>query len=457
MSDHTDMRDTLLEQIDARHVWMGRYRAHWDGRPAPAYLSKPARQAVNNRVAKLYANFPRLTVTSLVERLRLAGFERDGESDPELRRRWRELNLHALGDLVHTDRALYGNAYVCVWGREDDPRPLVTADSPANMTVSRDTGTGDMAAALRTWEQPDPRTGAAGTRHLLMFTPDRVTKWEAPAGTYGWRTVSDEDNPLGTVPVVPFTREASIGDTEGTSAVEDIIDLTDAIAKVLGDAMVTSESYARPRRWATGLEIMEDENGDPVDPFGESRFLQNENDAGRFGQLEPASLDGYSNLLASLTQQIGALTGLPGHYLGLAGEQPPNADSVRAAESQLTSRARTEIRQLTQPWARVAALTETVATGAPTEPADITPRWESPELRTPGQAADAAAKLAEIGLPLDTIMADTLGMDPGEIERVRKSRRRKAIDESVPTVDNRPGRNAGRNGDQAPADGEVAR
>src|SRR5699024_7635825 len=127
------------------------------------------------------------------------------------------------------------------------------------------------------------------------------------------------------VPMVPFLRRTSTDDHDGTSAVADVLDLTDALAKLLQDAMVTSEYFARPRRWATGLEIEEDDDGRPIDPFGDSRLLQSEDPETKFGQLDPARLDGYNDLSAMLTQHIGALTGLPPHYLGLHGDQPANA------------------------------------------------------------------------------------------------------------------------------------
>ncbi|HEU0103227.1 MAG TPA: hypothetical protein VFR07_12995, partial [Mycobacteriales bacterium] len=44
------------------------------------------------------------------------------------------------------------------------------------------------------------------------------------------------------------------------------------------------------------------------------------------------------------------------------------------------------------------------------------------------QAADAAAKLAGIGVPLAVVLADTLGMTPSQIERVRAARRADALD-----------------------------
>src|SRR5690625_6881461 len=99
------------------------------------------------------------------------------------------------------------------------------------------------------------------------------------------------------------------------------------------DAMVTSESYARPRRWATGLEIQEDDDGNPVDPFGRDRSLQSEDPETRFGQFDPARLDSYGDMSATITQMIGAITGLPAHYLGLHGDQPAAAEGVRDRKS----------------------------------------------------------------------------------------------------------------------------
>src|SRR5699024_4541501 len=123
-------------------------------------------------------------------------------------------------------------------------------------------------------------------------------------------------------------REQSSDDTDGTSAVADVLDLSDALAKLLADAMVTSEHYARPRRWATGLEIEENEDGTPVDPFRKESHLQSEDPDTKFGQFPGSTLDGYTDMIATLTQQIGSLTGLPPHYLGLHGDQPANADGV---------------------------------------------------------------------------------------------------------------------------------
>src|SRR5699024_12415618 len=112
-------------------------------------------------------------------------------------------------------------------------------------------------------------------------------------GPGGWLTESITDKPLGIVPVVPLIRQQSSEDVEGTSAVEDILDLTDAQAKILADAMVTSEHFARPRRRATGLEIDEDEDGNVVDPFRKESHLQSESPDTKVGQSSTADISGY--------------------------------------------------------------------------------------------------------------------------------------------------------------------
>lgn len=414
-----DTLNSALEQIDQRRATLDPYLKAWHGESPAAYLSRASAEALDKRVRRLAVNFPRLVVSSLVDRMRVTGFRRQGQTDTEAEawRRWRQAGLVAGSELIHTDRLLYGSAYVTIWGHRTRPRqPVAMLDSPLTSWADIDPGTGEVIRAVRRW-------ASGGRSRAVLLEQDRITRWESasadPMAGAGWQqdgpTVS---NPWGQVPTVAFTRRSSTTDHYGTSAVADILDLTDALSKVFQDAMVTSEYFARPRRWATGLEIREDEDGNPIDPFGQQRLMQSEDPDTRFGQLDPARLDGYADLSATITQQIGALTGLPAHYLGLHGDQPANADSVRAAETQLVSRAFSEQRQAEQPWGQVAAWLDAIATGAPEVPDDYVPVWADPETRTPAQAADAAVKLRQIGIPLGTLLRAPLRYEEHEIATI---------------------------------------
>ena len=395
---------------------------YWKGDQPAAFLSKESAAALDNRLRQLSVNFPRLAVLALAERLRLSGIvdTRAGRPLAEAGDSvWETLIDAGLADtagVVITDRLFYGCSYATVWATEAG-RFTLTADGPATMTHAADPATGDTEYAVRAWS-----TSKHGAKAVL-YEADQITRYSQPASSEpipgtGWRIVDTLDNPLGVVPVVPFIRRVSAGDPPtGDSLVADILDLTDAVAKLLGDAMVTSEYHSKPRRWATGLEIEVDEDGQPVDPFGKGRFVQSEAPETKFGQLEASRLDGYADMVATMTQQIGSLTGLPASYLGLHGDQPASSDASKAAEVQLTMRAYTEQASMTRCWQDVAWLTAAVVAGAPANPADrrrYTVTWTSPEIRTQAQAADAAAKLRGIGVPLGPLLLDPLGYSPAQ-------------------------------------------
>lgn len=427
-----EMRDELrqaLVQLDAAPALVDRSRKAWNGTSPAAFLSKESREALDGRLARLGVNFPRLAVAALVERLSLAGLGRTGASTWG---RFLRANGLELAGLVHTDRLLFGSAYVTVWATEHG-RTTLTADSPLTMTHRSDPATGETLWAARRWE--------TGTEHrpettLELYLPDRVERYTTSitgsTNPYGYTRKRTLDNPLGVVPVVPFVRRLSLADPiTGASAVADVLDLTDALAKLLGDAMVTSEYHARPRRWATGLEIVEDDDGNIVDPFGSGRFLQSEAADTKFGQLDGSRLDGYADLMAALTQQIGALTGLPPHYLGLHGDQPASADGIRAAEAQLVARARAEQRAMSNEWALVAALVDAVTDARPLDLELVDPslvEWRNPETSTPAMEADAAAKLAGMGLPLEVVLVDRLGYDPERALEIANSTHSRSVE-----------------------------
>lgn len=418
----------LSRAIDERAGKYRRIAAAWNGNSPAAFMSKKSREALDDRLSRLGVNYPRLVVNSKVDRLSVSGFvsRETGEIDAEAWQLWQRAGMISRSEQIHTDYYLFGAAYATVWGTLDG-RPAVTAGTPLSTCVQTDPATGEILASLRRLKVRD------GTKAIL-FEPDQATVFKSTspdyiAGPGGWAVESVTENPFGIVPTVPFIREQSSEDVAGTSAVEDILDLSDAQSKILSDAMVTSEHFARPRRWATGLEIEEnEETGEIIDPFRKESHLQSESPDTKFGQFNSADLSGYENLIATITQQIGSLTGLPPHYLGLHGDQPANADGVRAAEAQLASAAYSDHRQLDTPWSRVAQLLRAVNDdGIDPAGTDAKPVYSSPEIRTPAQAADAALKLRDIGIPLETVLIETLGYSPDQAREISQVANRENI------------------------------
>lgn len=424
---------TLSDKLDQTYPALVRLDSYWHGQQPAAYLAPDAREALGDRLRTLAVNFPRVAVTALAERLQVTGFRTDGpdaEPDAELWRLWRRNGMEDAAAQAHVDALVYGRSFVIVWA-DSAGHPVITVESPRQVAVLRDPATRQVTAALKRWV-------ADGKGHAVLYGPDAITKMTSDSNVVdpaamsvsSWRTVETIRNPLGVVPVVPVVNRGRLLDVDGVSEMADVLDLADALNKLAADMLVTSEYYARPRRWATGLEIVEGEDGNPVKPFSPALddVWQSEAPETKFGQFDAARLDGYADAVALLTQQIGAVTGLPPHYLGLHGDQPASADAIRSAEASLVARAYALHRTFGTAWADVARLVMAVRDGSDPTQLDVEAVWANPETRTPAQAADAAAKLAGIGVPLSVVLADTLGMSPAQIDRVRQARRGDALD-----------------------------
>lgn len=426
-----DVIKNLSEKLDRNAPALDKLDNYWRGTQPAAYLSKEAREALGSSLTGLAVNFPKLAVTALAERLNITGFRApaDGEEPPaDLWRAWNRNRMDDGAAQAHIDALVYGRSFVMVWA---GPRgPQITVESPRQMAVTYDPVTHQVTAAFKRWADN-------GEAHGVLYLADQIQIMKAQANVTdnvfpatGWTVVETIVNPLGIVPVVPIVNRGRLMDLDGVSEMTDILGLADALNKLSSDALVSSEFYARPRRWATGLELQEDEEGNVVQPFTNEagKLWISEDTETKFGQFDGARLDGYSDLIGTVTQQIGALSGLPPHYLGLFGDQPPSADSIRSAEASLVSRVYTLQRIFGNAWEQVAALVLAVMNGVDPYDVELSTVWQTPETRTPAQAADAAVKLKTMGVPLTIVLEDSLGYSPAQVERVRVAQRAEALD-----------------------------
>lgn len=423
----------IEKQIEKLHTKINEGRpklaaldSYWSGEQPTAFLAPKSREALDNRLTRLSVNFPRLAVTSLQERLEVTGFRRNGsaDADTDLWDVWRRNRMRDGSAQAHLDALVYGRSYALVWA-DAQGNPTITVESPLQVSTLHDPVTRRVTAALKRWVDEDNKP------HAVLYGPEQIRHLSAgprvmDLNTFpstGWTVVETVNNPMGVVPMVPIVNRGRLLDSEGVSEMRDVLALTDALNKLMSDAMVTSEYFARPRRWVTGMEIQEDDEGNVIDPFSSEslRVWQSENPESKFGQFDGARLDGYADLTAVVTQQIGALTGLPPHYLGLHGDQPASADAIRSAEASLVSRAQELMRTFGTAWADVMSLAVAIRDKVDPLAVDIEPVWGNPETRTPAQAADAAAKLAGIGVPLSVVLSDALGYSPEQVARVQQA------------------------------------
>jgi hypothetical protein len=420
----SELLNSLLQKLDEPSARFAQLDQYYAGEQALAFLAPDSKKALGDRLSRMSVNIPKLAVTALAERLRVIGFARDGEPDLEIWSDWIANDMDQLAVVAHREALTLGSSYIIVWADQYGD-PSVTVESARQVAVIRDPGTRRIVAAVKRWE-------TAQTTEAVLYESDKITKYrsnQAGAVTFGqFKTLEVLENPLGMVPVVALRNSDRLLD-DGVSEMTDLIPLVDALNKLLADMMVSSEYFARPRRWATGLELAEDEDGNPVNPIQEGhRMMVSKDPDTKFGQLAASNLSSYEASVRVLIGQIMAVSGLPAHYLGTLTDAPTSADSMRAAEASLAARAAARQSQFGRAWEDVARLMVAVRSGVDPYRVDVRVEWADTTTRSVAQEADAAVKLYSAGLlPVTTTLA-RLGYTEDEIAAIRKARREQALD-----------------------------
>lgn len=414
---------TLLQKIEepaAKYADLDRY---YTGTQPLAFLSPESRRALGDRFGRLATNLPRLAVTSLAERLRVTGFT-GADVWPD----WLRNDLDQDSGIAHREALLLGASYVIVWA-DQFGQPKVTVESARQVAVLTDPGTRRITAAVKRWE-------TAKTTEAVVYLPTEIIRLRAEqtgATTAGFTVVETLANPLGVVPVVRLKNSDRLLD-DGVSEIDDLRPLVDGLNKVLTDMLVTSEFVGRPRRWATGIELVErdvlDDDGNPTgeteeaNPISESdRAMVSENEATKFGQLEAAGLEGYKTAVDILLSQIMACSSLPAHYVGVLSNTPASADALRAAEASLTARAEARQASFGRAWEDVARLIVAVRDGADPQRVDVRVTWADAATRSIAQEADAVVKLFQAGLLPASYALKRLGYGDTEVTEIAAARR----------------------------------
>lgn len=263
-----------------------------------------------------------------------------------------------------------------------------------------------------------------GQQIATLWTEEYV--YEVKAGTNDWENGKRSRNPLKIVPVVPFHNRARLG-RAAVSDLHNIVPIQDAINKTVTDALTASEFAAFPQRWVTGLEIVEDEHGNPVEPFSVAadKLLQAESELAKFGSFEAADLKNYVTLVSMLVQHMASISRLPLHYFLVNGSSSPSGESLISAEAGLVAKVRERMLHMGEAWERVIRLCFAVLNDERRNAYTMETMWKDPEYRTEAQHVDALLKLAQLDVPREFLWSSA-GFSAAEISSFREMRKEDA-------------------------------
>lgn len=413
----------LIQQHDKEIPDLRLMDSYYEGTQPLSYLAPEIQSELNDRMRQLIINWPQLIVDALDERLDVEGFRygRSESTEQDLWDVWQANDMDEGSQQVHVDALALRRSFVIVGANEDDEgTPLVTAESALEVFTELDPRTRQVTAAIKRWEEP-VATGSAPTNMATLYLPGGRYTFEKDKGS--WEQVDEDLHDLGVVPVVPLANRPRLKHRGGTSELRAVIPISDAACKIASDMMVSAEYHAMPRRWATGMsrDDFADENGQPLGALSSlaGRLWVNEDTSVKFGQFPEAQLTNFHDTINQLARLVSALTGLPPSFLGLATDQPPSADAIRASEARLIKRAERRQRAFGEAWERVMRLVLLIRDGS-VDPLtrSLETVWRDPATPTYAQVADAVTKLYAAGLLPKEMAWEKLGYSATQIVRM---------------------------------------
>lgn len=349
-------------------------------------------------------NWPRVVVDTIEQRQDVKSILLPGQeqADAGLREGWDANNLDSDLSLLNKDRLTFGRGFMSVGTNDEDrEHPLITVESPREMTARVNPRTRRMEACLRQYGVAEDSTEPL---YRTLYLPDR-TMWLERGRNGRWTQYDEDQHNLGRVPVVMFLNRRRTGNWWGRSEMADVIGLTDAAARSLTNLQIAAETHSVPQKWVLGMSKGDfvDKSGNPI-PAWESYFgaiwanQKGPNEA-RVGQFAASDLKNFHDTVNHLGMLASTVTGFPASYFGLHTANPAAEGAIRAEESRMVKSIERQNSDVGTALGWVMGLYERFRTGDWVNANRIRFEWHDPGTPTFAQRADALQKLAG-GVPI---------------------------------------------------------
>jgi hypothetical protein len=408
-----------LERLDADRDELEMLHRHYRGDQDEPYLPRRAKAEYKRLAESATSAWLRMVVDAIAERMKLEGIRGKGDQAGDLEA-WRILEANrmvAVQSQVYTESLKLGRAFVSVWPNASDPStPIIRGESPLRVYVEREALDFSPVWAVKkiAAETPEGQT----IERAFLYDTREVVRYTRDNGAGQWQEEGRVPNPLGRVPFVEFPNDPDLmGDV--ASEIAPLLPIQHRINGVNLNLQLAMIYSAYRQRWATGMAIPEDDDGNPVEPFNAAvdRLWVAEAPDVRFGEFSESNLANYVTVLDSLVRQLAAISQVPPHYL-LGQLVNLSGDAIKAAEAGLVSKVQNKLVVLGEAWARVLDLVA-AAGGAVQTPCEAV--WADPSTRTEGQIVDALTKLGSppIAIPQEALW-ERYGASPATIDRWKR-------------------------------------
>lgn len=443
----------LVSQLAKRSKEIKKFDDYYNGKHRLAFAGDKFAARFGDAFRHFADNWCDVIVDAIAERTNIQGF-RFGDTPDADADAWRIFQANGLdadSRLEHTDMLSMGYGYGLVWA-DTDGEPLITVESPLEAIVSHAAGSRrKRSAGLKLWRGDD------GYLYACLYLPDELYKFRSQSKNTELSAEIDDlgvvwqpyhpktddtwplQNPLGAVPLVPLynkprTSRAGIG----VSEIASIIPMQDAINKLCADLLVASEFGSFRQRYAVGLELDRDDEGNAVPPFRNAPgelWVAEASDGGdgpgasgdkvTFGEFGETNLSNIAEAISLFVQHIASQKRLPPHYLN-ANADRLSGESIKAAETGLVATVKRVQRQVDDPWEEKMRLAFAVLGDQRATEQQAEVIWADPESRTESEHIDALVKKQTLNVPDQQLWEDA-GYSPQTIARFEAMRATDAL------------------------------
>ncbi len=437
-------RDDLSWALNAlrdgdRQIRYERARSYYLGDHRMAYQTDQWRDAFGRLFSTLNDNLCPAVIDSVVDRLQITGFDDDTEGRNRERaamRVWTRNMMDLRSNEVHREALLMGDGYLIVWPGLDGLATM-TPEYANQMTVEYDRERpGVITKAGKLWLDQDDHA------RVNLFYPDVIEQYRSTrdARNSTWvrpgdfdllpdtnsestlRAVGTIPNPYGRVPVFHFANKRI--HEFGLSELLDVIPLQDLLNKAMGDMAIAMEFASYKQRWATGLEVDTDSNGNvqhpPFQP-GVDRILAADSPETRFGQFDATDLGQFLQVQEQLRSAIARVSGTPLHYLFITRGDFPSGEAMKAAEARFTQKLRDRQTAFGTIWREAIGLAMFIDGRVRAPENGLVPNWEDASPRSEREHLETLALKKALGVSDEQLLLE-MGYTQELVERMLEAR-----------------------------------
>jgi hypothetical protein len=412
-----------LRSFRAAAPSIARSERYFKGEHNLAFASEKFQNTFGTLFREFAMNLCPAVVDAVCDKLIVTGFTgRDAEATPaageahapaKLDAIWHDNRMAMRSAEVHREAVKNGDAYVIVWP-DAAGRPVIYPNRSDSCTVAYDEESpGRVAWAAKHWRAADKRI------RLNLFFADRIEKYISKRPSEGtlpeavdFAPLTNEPgtsaasivNPYGIVPVFHFANNAEI-DGHGRSELSDAIPIQDGLNKSVLDMLVAMEFSSYRQRWAAGIELDYDSDGNVIAPFkaGIDHVWIAANPEARFGDFDTAQLNQFLKVKDSFRIDIASVTGTPLHYLMPYASEFPSGEALRKAETRFTSKVRARQMSFGQVWSDAMRLALRIDSA---DDLHLETRWIDPAAVSDRETLENLLHKRQIGLPAERALKE---------------------------------------------------